>query len=411
MLKAIENFVSKLNADLWCYCLLGVIAVVFIAGLVLAFVGGDFNRFLGQAKKFLKMPVAKNATETAKNMPVKIRKLYKRAKTTGEKPSDVINFDACISSAYASSMFSRFTRAVLYATALCTAIAFGVLTVVGGSYAGAVLVSIVGGLLTLVAGLISVLVYNGAVKTYNAYVDALDKLSKGGNYEEPAAEPTAVNGNMFASAQTVSETVDVSEPADEVPVYSEPETVVSASSSYDATFERSNKLDIEIEEEEPVVADAVVAEEPVAPVINNDLSEIEEEIRREKEAAAAAAAAESAEQERRRAAIEKARAQAAEKRSAVSAERPAQTVVTAPPPPVAAEAPSAAASGTSSADSVIARIEQINKDGAPLTTMKEVALLLQQERMKPENKTPEQQRRLNEALSSLLKSMSAATKK
>lgn len=62
-------------------------------------------------------------------------------------------------------------------------------------------------------------------------------------------------------------------------------------------------------------------------------------------------------------------------------------------------------------DDVIAQIEKIDRDGAPRETMREVAQLLQRERNKPENKTPEQQRRLNEALSKLLKAMSAASRK
>lgn len=67
--------------------------------------------------------------------------------------------------------------------------------------------------------------------------------------------------------------------------------------------------------------------------------------------------------------------------------------------------------GSSGADDVIARIEAIARDGAPRETMREVATMLQKERAKPENKTPEQQKRLNEALSKLLKAMSAASKK
>ncbi|MCL2370284.1 MAG: hypothetical protein FWC80_03560 [Firmicutes bacterium] len=62
-------------------------------------------------------------------------------------------------------------------------------------------------------------------------------------------------------------------------------------------------------------------------------------------------------------------------------------------------------------EDIVKRIDQISQEGAPLATMKEVAILLQQERAKPENKSPEQQRKLNEALSALLKAMSAASKK
>ncbi len=410
MLKTIGNYLTKLNADMWAYCLLGVIAVVFIVGVVLTFVGGDLNKFKSCAKKFLKAQSAKNATETAKNMPIKIRKLYKRAKMTGEKPSDVINFDACIVGPYAASFASRFTTAMIFTSLIVTAIAFGVFPLFGG-FEGVAVVAIVGAVFSLVAGIISSVNYNGAVKTYNKYIDALDKLSKGGNYDgaETAARQQA------RAAQNAEEVV-----TDEVPVYAEEpivgdavvtETVttepVVESASYDSTFEKSNKLDIEIEEE-PVAESAPK---------NDTLNEIEEEIRREREEA------ERAERERQRAearnaAIERARAaQAAQQQAAQEAQtvvtppvQPAQTAQTVVTPPPVQEAP-AAASGGSSADGVIARIEQINRDGAPLATMKEVALLLQQERAKPENKTPEQQRKLNEALSSLLKAMSSATRK
>ncbi len=422
MLRTIGNYLTKLSADMWAYVLLGVLGAVFIVGLVLTFVGGDLNKFVSCAKKFLKSPSAKSATESAKNMPVKIRKLYKRAKMTGEKPSDVINFDACITGPHASSFSSRFTLATVFSSLIVTAIALGVFVFLG-AYEGLALIGIAGGVLSLIAGIVSAVKYNGAVKVYNKYVDALDKLSKGGNYDgsaDAAANRFAQGG--AAQAQDDHETV-----VEEAPVYAEADEPIVGdavvteavttepvveSSSYDATFEKSNKLDVEIEEEP--------AEES-APK-NNDLNEIEEEIRREREEA------ERAERERQRAearnaAIERARAAQA---AAAQADRE-QTVVTAPPvqpepaqtvtpppaqtvvtPPPAQEAP---ASGTSSADSVIARIEQINRDGAPLATMKEVALLLQQERAKPENKTPEQQRKLNEALSSLLKAMSSATRK
>ena len=66
---------------------------------------------------------------------------------------------------------------------------------------------------------------------------------------------------------------------------------------------------------------------------------------------------------------------------------------------------------SASAENVIEQIEQIDRNGAPLPVMKEVAMLLQKERAKPENKTPEQQKKLNEALSKLLKAMSAANKR
>ncbi|MCX4314328.1 MAG: hypothetical protein OSJ83_10825, partial [Clostridia bacterium] len=71
----------------------------------------------------------------------------------------------------------------------------------------------------------------------------------------------------------------------------------------------------------------------------------------------------------------------------------------------------AASTGSTTVDDVIARIEQIDREGAPRETMREVAALLQKERAKPENKNPEQQKKLNDALSKLLKAMSAASRK
>ena len=57
-------------------------------------------------------------------------------------------------------------------------------------------------------------------------------------------------------------------------------------------------------------------------------------------------------------------------------------------------------------EDVVTRIDRISREGAPMHVMREVALLLQQERAKPENRTPDRQRQLNEALSKLLKAMS-----
>jgi hypothetical protein len=62
--------------------------------------------------------------------------------------------------------------------------------------------------------------------------------------------------------------------------------------------------------------------------------------------------------------------------------------------------------GLDTSDDIIARIKQIKAEGASIQTMQSIALLIQREREKKENKTLEQQRRMNEALSDLLKTMS-----
>lgn len=61
-------------------------------------------------------------------------------------------------------------------------------------------------------------------------------------------------------------------------------------------------------------------------------------------------------------------------------------------------------------EGVIAEIERIYQYGATRDRMREVASKLQNERAKPENKTPEIQKQLNEALQKLLKAMMMATK-
>ena len=122
---------------------------------------------------------------------------------------------------------------------------------------------------------------------------------------------------------------------------------------------------------------------------------------RAEQAAAQAAAAQAAQ-----AAAQKAAEQASAQAAAHATAAQAQPVHSNPAP-----AQAATSAATSSADEVIARIETIKREGAPITTMKEVALALQKERAKPENKTPEMQRKLNEALAALLKAMSSANKK
>ena len=64
----------------------------------------------------------------------------------------------------------------------------------------------------------------------------------------------------------------------------------------------------------------------------------------------------------------------------------------------------------STADEIVARIDAIERDGATRDAMRDVAMQLQKERAKPENKTPERVKQLNDALSRLLKAMSGAKK-
>ena len=62
-------------------------------------------------------------------------------------------------------------------------------------------------------------------------------------------------------------------------------------------------------------------------------------------------------------------------------------------------------------EDVLTRVEKISRDGATVEEMKEVAALLERERMKPENRTPEGKRKLDEAFASLLRSVTRASQK
>lgn len=66
--------------------------------------------------------------------------------------------------------------------------------------------------------------------------------------------------------------------------------------------------------------------------------------------------------------------------------------------------------GTLSADELIVRINTLSSENASIGSLKEAAYMLQQERVKPENANPVQQRKLNDALNVLIKAMSNAVK-
>lgn len=85
---------------------------------------------------------------------------------------------------------------------------------------------------------------------------------------------------------------------------------------------------------------------------------------------------------------------------------PAEHTAPAAPPPVFV--PQYYGPQTPEKEDIIVQIERITAAGASKQTMLEVAKLLQAERAKAENKTPEQQKRLNAALATLLKAISSA---
>lgn len=254
------------------------------------------------------------------------------------------------------------------------------------------LVALVGGILTLVAAAVSSATFKGGKRTYVKFTETLDLLSaQSGTQSEsaPASEEIRMNEN----AQT------------EEVVYEQPETY--ASYEQPATEAEGPAAEYAT----PVYEQPEYAAEPAVEADGPTPEEIEAERAAAREEALKAQRAEQEEIARRQEAEKAAAAQRrleelrAQREAQLKARREAQAQQNASVHAQAQTEPSVGA------EDVIARIDRISAEGAPLPAMKEVAMLLQKERNKPENKTPEQQKRLNEALAKLLRAMSAAQKK
>lgn len=392
------------NIDYILYGLLGLLVVLFVVGLVCALMSGELNAFKKLAKQYLGGQI-KGETAVMKQMPVRLKKLYKRAKKTpGYKPSDFLTPDACIFAPFNASFASKFTAFTAYVSVIVAllGLALGGIAELGLGYNTAVLVGcviVLGAVLTAVAALIAHSVRSGAYKTYLKFIDRIDgepaeqptqSYADATSYEQPAqsyvdatgyAQPAQEYADYNAGAQ--AETYQAAEPAVEQetvyeqPTYAAPEADVQQPYAFAASESIAYEA---VAEEQPVIVEQPV-EDPAAA---------------RAKAKAEAMAAMKAEQERiRLEQEERARAEQAAAQARAQAEQTAKVE---------------AKADTVSTEDVIAKIDRIDKEGAPLSTMKEVALLLQKERAKPENKTPDQQRKLNEALSKLLKAMSAARK-
>ena len=387
MLKALNKlFIEtlKINTEIWLYILMAIVAVAFFIALFAGLLGGEFKKV-----KSLMATVAKNpgvAVASMKQMPIAIKNRYRQARMSGVKPSDLVTEQECVNVPYSRSLVSKIWVITFVTTVICAAIAYFVAPLAASgeliratesgtgedvkylANAAALMpltVIILGGLLTLIGAIVGKSAQGGAVKLYARFAQAIDGGDAG-----RTAQPVQQGYPAGAQAQP------------QEPIQSEPMAAYSAQTA-EPVFEPVGQAEYAEPVAQPVYEQPAAAyAEPVVqePAVDTAAQQ-EEARRREREEKIAAA----------RAAQAQAQAQAQVQPQQAQAARPAAT--------------------NTSADDVIARIEQIDRDGAPRETMREVAQLLQKERAKPENKTPEQQKKLNEALSKLLKAMSAASKK
>lgn len=371
MLEGLTKFYTEtlgMSSEIWMIISVCIVVLAFAVPLIVGLTTGR----LKTVKAVMKSATAHPQTAVAemKKMPAAVKAQYKNARIGNLRPSMLVTEQVCVGEPYKRSLISKVWICTLAATLVCAGIA-GVSAYVAsdgplGIATAPLTVYIFGGILTLIGGIIGKCVYGGAVKAYEKFIPVLDgDQAKGGEHVAAQSEPQPVYSEPQAAY------------AEPQQAYAEPQTAYAEPQT---AYAEPQQAYAEPEPQQVYAETPVYEEQPQ--VMNVTPQESDEEIRRKaREEALAQARAQQ-------------QAQAQHQAQAAAQQQAAPT-----------------ATGSSSADDVIAQIEKIDRDGAPRETMREVATLLQRERAKPENKTPEQQKKLNEALSKLLKAMSAASRK
>jgi len=419
----------------------GLIFFAFLWALVRG-AGGEVGKFKKSAKRIVACGENfQEAKEELNNLPARPHRLYLRSVEFNAPVSAVMTKDACVTQPYAISGAARmgaFVRnSAIILTSLCVLIM--AITCEDGCIL-APFVLLAAGILLIFGLLLSV--FAGAVgrgqqrkgcKAYDNLIDYLEgeytQFSLDNNISdrafEPASRPVVYSSASMSAAQAV-------------PVYREPQAgdVEDVNDMLEALkregaekAEREREAEVEIQrlvaekakaekkaaEEAAEKAAAKAAKEKAAKEAALEKERIAKELALEKAAEKAAKKADAdklaLEKAAEKTAKERAAREIAEER-AVEAEKAAKkaskTPVSKKPagdntakksPYRTTKSPNAAVP-----EDIIKRIDQMDEN-TPLATMQEVAVLLQEERSKPENKTPEQQRKLNEALAALLKAM------
>jgi len=468
MTQIFTNIISILRYDLWLYVGLGLIALSFIIALVLTFVGGDVNKFKRVSRSFTTNPTHENADASAKKMPVKVGRLYNRHKTTGERPGDAIGIDSAIYGPYQATFAPKATLMVfivsVFATMLvaggafisrylncyycvysyhlhhyyCTAATLSIALV--SAIVFALVTALAGLLFTIITLVVATLAYKGAVKNYNNYIEKLEKLTKESSYVaasmpitqeiEPAVQNVPfMSANFVAQNQTADEmphfNFAASNPAaDEMPHFefaqAMPKTVETEPMVEPQEFVAPADIPIAQDFSNINIADSPFGQVSLDPFITTERPATEPSVSpysttrtpypttrtRERKPII-----EDVTRTRERQSID-------DMRDRVAKAREARTGATAgaynkPSPSVAAATtiPRTRAGAASNADELLQKISRAIEDEAPLATLKELALKLQQERAKPENKTPEKQKNLSETQIKLMRAMTGAMKR
>lgn len=402
MIQKISEIFGKipesLRDDIGLYVGLGLAVLVFVAALAVSLAGkGEFGKFVSLAKSAIKDGTRNGVNSVMKKMQKGVVGQYRHALHSGSKPSECICETDAIVIPFKTCAMSKFPLATAIGAAIAMCVGVGISVAISGKIGESegitvALVALVGGILTLVAAAVSSATFKGGKRTYVKFTETLDLLSAQSGTQSESA-PASEEIRMSENAQTEEVVYEQSET---YASYEQPATEAEGPSAEYAT---------------PVYEQPEYAAEPAVEADGPTPEEIEAERAAAREEALKAQRAEQEEIARRQEAEKAAAAQRrleelrAQREAQLKARREAQAQQNASVHAQAQTEPSVGA------EDVIARIDRISAEGAPLPAMKEVAMLLQKERNKPENKTPEQQKRLNEALAKLLRAMSAAQKK
>ena len=385
--KIAEMLGGKLSPDLWTYVMLGGVVLAFVVTLVIGLVAGEFKQIKGIMKSVVAKPAA--AIVALKKLPPVLKAHYKAARMGNIKPSGLLTREACVDEPYRNSALSKlwlvtFIATVIFGFAAVFVRPFGkvdggsaesaaesMMSGMTGMYIAPLLVLLVGGLLTAVGAILGMVMHGGAVKLYSKFMPLIDG-------ERPAAESTpayaAANANVGGQAYAPE-----AQPAYDAQPQQQ-QAYADAQPTYDAQPAYDPQPQSDYAEQQPVYDDP-------QPMYGEPQPSFAEPVTEPVESDA----------EIRRRAREEALAQARAQQAAQAQSQQQQQQSFAQPT-------------MSTADEIVARIDAIERDGATRDAMRDVAMQLQKERAKPENKTPERVKQLNDALSRLLKAMSGAKK-
>lgn len=372
MLKEIYKLFSEqlsLEPDLWLYAMLGVVVLAFVITLIVGLASGEFIK----TKSVMKLAVAKPATALAalKKLPASPKTLYKNARMGNTKPSVLLTKQVCVDEPYKHSFISKVWRVTLIATVFAAAMAWCLIPLAKSSVDLSAVES---------AEDLAALQLAMAQEQSYMYIAPLMVLIVGGIF-------TVIGGIIGKCAYSSA----VKLYGKFMPVIDGDQRAVEAGQAFSEPQKQV------YEEAQNVYAEPQAPYAEAQPVYDEPQAVYGEPQAAYAEPQPVVTPQQESEEDFRKRAREEALARAREQQAQAQAQAQAQ--------------PQARAQATSSSvDAVVARINQIEREGATREAMRDVATQLQKERAKPENKTPERQKQLNDALSKLLKAMSGAKK-